>query len=126
MYYIDSWAWIEYFRGSPDGRKAAPYINSHETLLTNQLTLFEVYHRICREGRIEMAEEKYRKITGEFNAMVQEIDDELTKHASHIKLKEGLAMADAYAMATARKHGAKIVTGDPDFKKFKETIYIGR
>ena len=56
--------------------------------------------------------------------MVQELDDELLFQAAEIKIEEKLAMADAVLLATARRHGAKIVTGDPDFKKFPETIFL--
>ena len=34
-------------------------------------------------------------------------------------------LIDAIILTTARKLKAKVVTGDPHFKKFKEVVFIG-
>lgn len=125
MYCIDSWAWIEYLNAGAAGTKAAKHIDSREPLACTPLTLFEVSLSALKNGSQEAAREGMRKMREEFGTIVQELDDELVFSAAKIKKEEGLAMADAFLLATARKRGVKIVTGDPDFKKFEETIFIG-
>lgn len=124
MYCVDSWAWIEYFKGSSAGGKAAKYIESMETLFCTQLTLFEVYWFVLKNKSEEAAKRSIEKMKNDFGLLVEEIDDELIFSAAKIKKEDGLALADAFLMATARRHGAKVVTGDPDFKKFGETIFL--
>jgi len=124
MNYVDSWAWIEYFKGSRTGERARQYIESNEPIITTPLTLFEVYHAILRDANEEQADLHLDKIINGFHAIKQELDEELVKAAAKIKKNEGLAMADAFVLATARKHSAKIITGDKDLEKYPQTIFL--
>ena len=45
-------------------------------------------------------------------------------HAEIKKKIKDFGLADTFVLATARILKAKILTGDPHFKKFKETILI--
>lgn len=125
VYCIDSWAWIDYFQNTLSGRKSAQFIESEAVLFCTPITLFEVYHAILKKGTESTAKEHITRIRSYFKTVIEELDDELIFSAAKIKKEEGLALADALLLATARRHGAKVVTGDPDFKKFGETIFIG-
>ena len=57
------------------------------------------------------------------------INKEISILAGHIhfeakKKNKDFGMLDAFVAATARKIGAKILTGDTDFRGFKEAVFI--
>jgi predicted nucleic acid-binding protein len=51
-------------------------------------------------------------------------DESLALEAADISLEHGLAMADSLVYATARRHRAKLVTGDADFEGLPEATVI--
>jgi ribonuclease VapC len=44
--------------------------------------------------------------------------------AAEIKARNPLSYADCFAVAAARREGAALVTGDPEFKRVEGTIHI--
>jgi predicted nucleic acid-binding protein len=52
------------------------------------------------------------------------LDTSLALEAADVSLEHGLAMADSIVYATARRHGAKVVTGDADFDGLPDTVVI--
>ena len=52
------------------------------------------------------------------------MDDGLALEAADVSLAFGLAMADSFVYATARRHGAKVVTGDADFEGLPDALVI--
>jgi predicted nucleic acid-binding protein len=57
-------------------------------------------------------------------ATIVPVDESLALEAADISLGHGLAMADSLVYATARRHGAKLVTADADFEGLPEAIVI--
>lgn len=57
-------------------------------------------------------------------ATIEPLDESLALEAADLALTHGLAMADAIIYATARRHGATIVTGDADFERLPGTTVI--
>jgi predicted nucleic acid-binding protein len=57
-------------------------------------------------------------------ATIVPIDETLALEAADISLAFGLAMADSLVYATARRHEAKLVTGDVDFDGLPGAIVI--
>lgn len=57
-------------------------------------------------------------------ATIAPVDESLTLEAADVSLAHGLAMADALVYATARRFGARLVTGDTDFESFPDAIVI--
>jgi predicted nucleic acid-binding protein len=57
-------------------------------------------------------------------AIIAPIDESLALEAADISLVHGLAMADSVVYATARRHGAKLVTADADFEELPEAVVI--
>ena len=123
---IDAHAWIEYFLGSERGKKVKEILESNENeIFSSIITLAEVVSVTKRENRD--AEEKYRDILN--LSKVYFISTELAKEAGifHAEIKKKIkdfGLADTFVLLTARKLNAKIVTGDPHFKGFKEAILI--
>ena len=125
-YVIDATAWIEYFIGSERGKKVKEILDSNENeIFSSIITLTEVVSVTKRENRD--AEEKYRDVLNLSNMHFKNL--ELAKEAgilhSDIKKKiKDFGLADVFVPLTARKLNAKILTGDPHFKTFKEAILI--
>jgi predicted nucleic acid-binding protein len=57
-------------------------------------------------------------------ATIAAVDETLALEAADISLKHGLAMADSIIYATARRHGATVVTSDTDFEDLPDAIVI--
>ena len=126
MYVIDAHAWIEYFVGSDRGKKVKEIIESDENeIFTSIITIAEVVSITKRENKD--AEQKYRNMIS--LSKIFFLNPELAKDAGilHSEIKKNIkdfGLADAFVLLTARKLGAKVVTGDPHFKSFKDSILI--
>ena len=125
-YVIDSHAWIEYFVGSGRGNEVKKILESNKNdIFTSIITIAEVVSVTKRENRD--AEEKYNDIIN--LSKIYFISLEFAKeagilHAETRKKIKDFGLADAFILLTARKLNAKIVTGDPHFKGFKEAILV--
>ena len=120
---IDSWAWIEYINGSQVGKKVQEFMDGNDECIVSTINIAEVYKKLLadlpKEANVIIG--KILQI-----AFVIPLNTEIALHAGRIKHEKKMGMADAIVLATARLHNAKIVTGDSDFKKENDVIYIGK
>jgi len=125
-YVIDAHAWIEYFIGSSKGIKVKKILESDgNEIFTSFITIAEVVSATKRGGRD--ANEKYRDMISLSKIIFlnsESCRDAGLIHAEIRKNIKDFGLADAFVLLTARKLGAKVVTGDPHFKGFKEAILI--
>ncbi len=120
---IDSWAWIEYYRGSGYGERAREIIEGNEEAYISAVNIAEIYRWLLRYyGEIE-AEEERKSLKN--RCIIVPVDEGIAVEAAKIRHKMGLGLGDSIVLATARKVGAKVVTGDRAFKELKEVIYLG-
>ena len=120
---IDSWAWVEYWKGGKLAEEAASYIDGDEDSVVSTMNLAEVYLAIARSYDEATAGEKIA--TMEKRCHVVPVERDIAIEAAKIKRKEKLGLADSLIMATARQVGAKVVTGDPDMKGFRDVVFLG-
>lgn len=121
-YLLDTWAWIEYFRGT---NKTARSIieDPNEKLLTSALTLTEIIRKYNRYPP-ESVEEKIHYID-EISDIVP-VTKEIALDAGHLRNSAFLGgTADAIILATARRYQAIVVTGDQHFRDLEDVRYIG-
>ena len=123
---LDTFAWIEYFNGSESGKKVDEIIESEENeIFSSIITIAEVASILKRnEEDVELGYKKMIDLS-----KLYFINSEFAKEAGilHAEIKKNIkdfGLADAFVLLTARKLKAKIVTGDPHFKGFKEAILI--
>lgn len=76
----------------------------------------EVLYILERERGLPVAH-KVVAIVDDLPIEVVEADRALTFAAAHVKAHHALSYADAFAVALAQECGARVVTGDPEFKK---------
>lgn len=123
---VDASAWIEYFSGSEKGKKFASIIeNRANELFTSSATVAEVISKVLKEGKNpKLALDHINNLSSVLN-LTQDISLIAGRlHFENKKLNKNFGMLDAFIVATAQKINAKILTGDYDFKPFKETIFI--
>lgn len=119
---IDSWAWIEYLRGSKPGEKVKEYVEDEVDVVVSTINIAEVYRWILRYYDERVAEE-IRIAIGE-RSMIIEVSEEIAVQAAHIKHDKGWGLGDSIIYATAKREGAKVLTGDPDFKGLDDVIFL--
>jgi predicted nucleic acid-binding protein len=122
---VDSYAWVEYFRGSVRGAKVRDYIESR-TVATSAITIAELQEKYLRE--------KWRHFTEDLSFMMARttlvpVDRNISLAAGQInysrkKVQKDWGMADSIVLATARELSAGVLTGDPHFKDLPEAVLI--
>lgn len=123
---IDSHAWIDYFEGNNSGKKIVDYIeNPANDIVTNILNLAEISSFFDRKGKD--GEEAHKIILS--NSKIYRFDVDFSREAGklHAQIRKKIkdfGLIDAFVLLTARKINAKVLTGDPHFKDFKEAIYL--
>lgn len=121
---IDSWAWIEYFKGSKLGGEAKKLIeDSEERAIVSAINIAEVYGWILRFYDEKIAEEK--KAAMRERAFVCDVDEETAVEAAKTRHQKKWGLGDAIVYATAKKADATIVTGDPHFRDLEQIIFLG-
>jgi len=125
---LDSFALLAYLKKEKTYQEVKNILASHqegeEDLLMNEINVGEVYYILARERSLEAAEYFLHDILQALaikitpNSLFDVID------AAKIKAQFAIAYADAFAVATAIKYNATLVTGDPDFKEVEHLIEI--
>jgi len=121
---VDSWAWIEYFKGSD---RAAPIKNlledTDEDVIVSAVNISEVYRWILsgydEQTAMEMNEAIKKRST------VIDLNEEIAVEAARLKHKKKWGLGDSIVYATAQKQKAKIMTGDSDFKGEDGVVFLG-
>ena len=123
---VDAFAWIEYFDGSDKGLNVKRLLETdHNEIITCSTTVAEVISKLLRKNQDTQIALKYINnfskvidITQEISILAGEI------HFKEKKTNKDFGMLDSFVIATAKKLNSKILTGDNDFKNFKEVIFI--
>jgi len=85
------------------------------------IEVYEVYKVIRRDLSEDRALEAVSVLR---RATIVPVDEALALEAADVALSHGLAMADAIVYATARRHGATLLTGDADFDGLPDAILV--
>jgi len=128
IYVIDSYAWLEYFMGTPAGMEAKKIVDSTTNeKLTPTICLAEIYAKILRIEGQEKAELRrtFIKTRSAIVSLTEDIAIEAAKINIEMKEKtKGWGLADSIVLGTARKKKARVLTGDQHFQNLPETAYI--
>lgn len=124
-YVIDSYAWIEYFRGSRAGKKTQRFIEERKAATTT-ITIAELKEKYAREGWPYFKDDlAFITTTTTIINLTKDIAVKAGETNAFMKAKvKGWGMADSITLATAQASNAKVVTGDKHFKGLKEAILI--
>lgn len=90
-------------------------------MLVSAVEIYEVYKVIRRDISEERA---LAAVSALRRATIVPVDASLALEAADVSLELGLAMADSMVYATARRHGAKLVTADTDFEGLPDVTVV--
>ncbi len=101
-------------------RRAA---NDDLHLFMSEINLGEVYYILLRTQGEAAGEEIFSSL---LLLPVERVatDFELVLSAAKLKAEFPASYADCFAVATAMRHQAAVVTGDPEFKRFEHCVAI--
>jgi predicted nucleic acid-binding protein len=115
---LDTWAWIEYWRGNT---KVRDIIEGPEHKITSMITIAEL-ERFYGDDRhrMDLMVEKIR-----LRSRLVTVDLGIARAGGTVRrsMKEG-GIADAIIYATALRNHSKVLTGDTHFRTFSEVIFI--
>jgi predicted nucleic acid-binding protein len=125
---LDSYALLAYLNKEDGFEKVRNVLanaqKSSLPVLMNELNVGETYYILYRKRGHEQAEYfldtilaglPISMISNDFNAVIS---------ASKIKARNALSFADCFAVATAQRENAVILTGDPEFKNVEKLVKI--
>jgi predicted nucleic acid-binding protein len=130
---IDSYAWIEQFTGSANGKKVKEILENADELYTPDLVLAEVARKYIRSNvddntinkRLQQIANNSKivsldpKLAFESAKCYREIEESARKNKFNTP-----SLADAIVLASARMLNAKVLTGDQHFKNLPDTVWI--
>lgn len=108
---LDAWALLALLGGEPAGPRVEEVVAAGDTV-ASWINLGEVFYK---EARI-VGEARATRVLTDLVASVraEEPDRALVLSAAKLKVRGGLSYADCFALATAKRHGAPLLTGDPE------------
>jgi len=121
---VDTYAWIEYFKGSEAGKIIKEKIEGRGNI-TPTIVLAEMKKRFTDWGRSDF-EEKLDFIHS--TSAIVPLDEQTAIEAGRIRSTigvQGISIVDCILLATSRLYGMKVLTGDEHFKNLSEADYFG-
>ena len=122
---LDSFALLAYLKMEGKFSKVKSHLISQDsTLLMNEINIGETYYILARERSSEKADYfitailpslPIRHVSNTFQDVLE---------AARIKAVYSISFADCFAVATAIREKAVVMTGDPEFKKVAHLIEI--
>lgn len=119
---VDTYAWIEFFRGTSAGKKLIDFFDKE--LITPSIAIAELSFKYEKEkidftNRLNFIKTKSK---------ICFLDERLASVAGKIRYERkhinGWGVVDSIILSTARFFKAKIITGDEHFRDLKESIMV--
>jgi len=117
---FDSWAWVEYFRGSRAGAEVKALLEGREVLFTPAVCLAEIRAKYLREGHDPADRIRFIKS----RTSVINVDAAVAEQAADLKIREGLHMVDAIILACAQARNTDLMTGDKHFQGIPNVVML--
>jgi predicted nucleic acid-binding protein len=126
-YVFDSFAMIAFFEDEPGAERVEAALRQLFTKKArgwmSVINWGEVNYCTYREQGPGGADDVASRLA-KYPIEVVDADQNMTHEAAILKGKYKVAYADCFAVALAKHKKAEILTGDPEFKKFKEKVKI--
>jgi predicted nucleic acid-binding protein len=126
-YVLDSFALLAHFEDEACGDRVRTLLKNAQSgktkLFLSVVNFGEVFYIAFRERGPKAAEE-VKFILLQLPIEIVDADIEGALEAAKLKGMHPVAYADCYAAALAIRKNAKVVTGDPEFKKFGNTVAV--
>ena len=110
---VDTSAWIEWLTGSPLGKTLGKEFPDQPQCIVPTIVQLELSKWLVRELGEDQADQV---IAYTLKCLVVPLDTTIALLAAELHRQYKLATADAIVYATAKKHGAELLTCDEHFK----------
>jgi len=118
---VDSWAWVEYFGGSAIGKKVEAAFSEVDEIWTSAVSIAEIVSKYRRKNMDESRAIEALYSLSRIGSPNREDAREAGRIHAELKAKlPSFGLADSFVLQLARKLGARVLTGDPDFRGIKE------
>jgi len=131
-YVMDTSAWVEFFRGSPEGKKVTEYLfpDPDETaiLVTPTLVITELKSVYIRGGKGNEFTQDLERIRG-LSKIEDRIDEKSailagTKHGNNHNKENRISYVDCILWTLAEEGNMKVLSTDLHFKSCPHAVYI--
>lgn len=124
---LDSYAILAFLNDEKGAEHVARLLEdagqSGTRLLVNEINVGEVYYIVAKHRSEEAAEHVLLHLDRLPLELVSNSFDEVLE-AARLKARFPLSYADAFALATAIRFGARLVTGDPEFEVAEDLVEL--
>lgn len=125
-YLFDSWAILAYLQGEEPaaGRVSQCLDDATQKRAETSISIInlgEVYYCL---GKV-LGAQRAQEALGDLSSLPIQVipaENELVMRAANWKMRHRISYADAFAVATAEKLNARLVTGDPELLALQEII----
>jgi predicted nucleic acid-binding protein len=125
---LDSYALLAYLNKEDGYEKVRTVLanaqKSNLPVLINELNVGETYYILYRKRGHEQAEYFLDTVLAGLPVSMISNDFNVVISAAKIKARHALSFADCFAVATAQRENAVILTGDPEFKNVEKFVEI--
>ena len=121
MRLVDTSAWIEWLTGSPLGITLAAELPDRAQWLVPTMVQLELAKWLTREVGEDKAD---RVIAFTETCVVADLDTDTALSAAELCAKHKLSTADAIVYATAKLHGADLLTCDRHFENLPNVRFV--
>jgi PIN domain nuclease of toxin-antitoxin system len=106
---LDAWAVLALLQGEPPGHRVREAIAGGQARMSS-VNLGEVHYSLVRAFGRSVAVQHTDAV--QKAVAVEDVDWDLVRAAAEVKAEGGMSYADAFCVATARRHGLPLMTGD--------------
>jgi uncharacterized protein len=125
---LDSYALLAYLNQEAGFEKVrdamAAVQKSEDPILMNEINIGEVYYTLSRKRGRESADYFLETILPSLPVMSVSNSFEDIIEAARIKADHPISFADCFAVATAKRESASILTGDPEFNRVETLVSV--
>ena len=125
-YLLDTYAWIEYFIGSKNGKIVEELIKM-ENVSTSIMSIAELSDKFYKDGLLNEWNKRFQFIVNK--SKILSLSLEIAKNCDlrkwDLRKKDKtIGLVDAIIYETAIQNNLKIVTGDLHFENLKNTLFL--
>jgi len=125
VYLLDSFALLAYLDDEPGKERVQQLLTQADSrkcrLVMCLVNLGEVLYIVERERGLALAQSVLALVES-LPIELLEASRDLVLDAAHVKAHHALSYADAFAVATAMRERAIVLTGDPEFETVGELV----
>lgn len=121
MILVDSCGWLEYLAEGPNAGAYARAIEKTGDVLVPTICIHEVFKKVLQQRGEGPALEVAALMQ---QGQVAGLDTSIAMNAAKLGVELGLPLADSVVLATARAHGAVVLTQDAHFKGLPDVRFV--